>query len=360
MTKKQHSGRSHQTLYRLGLIPAGLIMLGIGLCAAGCLSSNQPSPTAWNTLTAMNAVYPGKTGCWEGYNENGDPGTYFEFAAHGLRVDYVHPEYFTRINDDGTLSKPGYQDPGRQGQASIDYPDLLYACNAFHQHGVGICVGLFVHNFETVSAAALTAFFRRWSLDLKGLGIDSVIFIPAWEIQGQWAAWSQGATRDCYIDPAVFNSQMIVFRNAVDKAMADAPTGAEIILGAVANGWTANTSFNSFSHSALEYMPGLRLADWVGLDYYPVKAGTPGGPADALNDAAGFYRKLGTHPDFGLAEYSINTVPAMGGPVDWSEAEKIDFIKTTYDLLRTTYPMIGHIHWWFIGRGPTNAWICFK
>ncbi len=70
---------------------------------------------------------------------------YDEYAARGPRVDYAHPEYFTHINDDGSLTAPGYQDPGHQGQASIDDAQLPTVCDGFRQHGVDICSGLFIH-----------------------------------------------------------------------------------------------------------------------------------------------------------------------------------------------------------------------
>ena len=73
-----------------------------------------------------------------------------------------------------------------------------------------------------------------------------------------------------------------------------------------------------------------------------------------------YYLALGTNPDFALAEYSFNNDPATGGVANWSEDDKVAFIETTYNLLQSTYPMIGHIHWWFIGRGPTNARIHFE
>ncbi|MBN1647526.1 MAG: hypothetical protein JW874_05790, partial [Spirochaetales bacterium] len=113
-------------------------------------------------------------------------------------------------------------------------------------------------------------------------------------------------------------------------------------------------------HTAMDYLPGIRLADWVGLDYYPVKAGTPGGPEDALADAHAYYVSLGNNPDFALAEYCLNNDPAAGGVNNWSESDKVEFIETTYDLIRTTYPMISNIHWWFIGRGPVNSRINFQ
>ncbi|MBN1646893.1 MAG: hypothetical protein JW874_02570, partial [Spirochaetales bacterium] len=217
--------KSRLMIHRPRMVPLTLTIIVLIFSITCCTPPVRP-PAAWNALVNKNAAFTGKTGCWEGYNETGDPGRYYEFAANGLRLDYVHPEYYTQVNANGSLSAPGYQDPGHHGEASIDYPQLIDLCDGMNQYGIAICIGLFIHNFETVTENGLTTFLTSWAADLHSLGISSIIFVPAWEIQGQWAAWPQGATRDCYIDPEIFNAQMAVFRIAVDTANAMVPAGA--------------------------------------------------------------------------------------------------------------------------------------
>jgi hypothetical protein len=324
----------------------------------GC-SNDTEKITAWDKLVLENSLWPGETACWEGYNEGGTPGKYFEFAAAGgLRVDVVHPEYYTQIEPDGNLFKPGWQDDGHRGTASIDYTELLNLCDNFHKNGVKICFGLFIHNFEIVSASAMKAFLKKWSENLKELGINSIVFVPAWEVQGEWAAWPDGATRDCYIDPADFSEQMAVFKQVRDEVKTELPDGAEILLGAVLNGWINDSSCNKYGYTGWDYLDGLKQADWVGVDYYPVKVGAAKGPEAAFKDALDLYSSLTPGTNFAIFEYSINDNPIYGDP-NWSEEDKITFIEATYELL-DYYSFIKQIHWWLIGRGPGDARIYFE
>jgi hypothetical protein len=247
----------------------------------GCFNGENKAAdqTPWEALVKQNSLWPGETGCWEGYNQGGDPGEYFEYPEYGLRIDYTHPEYYATINPDGSLTKPGYQDAEHQGQASIDYEELLQMCQNIHERGVKICFAMFIHNFEVVGPGALQNFFQNWSSDLKNMGIESIIFIPAWEVQGQWPAWPEGATRDCFISPSAYNSQMAIIKTARDNARAADPNGAEILLGGVLNAWIdleyPNSDGNTYA--GRQYIAGLQKADWVGVDYYPGKRAHMGG-----------------------------------------------------------------------------------
>lgn len=324
-------------------------------CLVGCSGfSTVPSP--WQTLTTRNNRWSGQTGCWEGWNIGASPGKFYEYRAAGLALAWAHPEYYAAIEPDGSLSKPGYQDSRHQGQASMDYPELMDKVREIKSHDFQVCFALFVHNFEAVSQEALTAFFRRWSLDLAAEGLASVIFIPAWEVQGQWPAWSEGATRDCFVQPSSFNAQMSLFKQARDAARLEAPAGAEIKLGIVVNGWVEATTYNSFGFDAFDYLAGLEQADWVGVDYYPKKVGSYSGPASAFEDAAALYSALTPGKDFAITEYGLD----FSGDRAWTDEEKIAFINETYDCLERN-PFIKQIHWWFIGRSGDsfNARVSF-
>jgi hypothetical protein len=328
------------------------------LLSATRAEGGPPYPDPWKTLVLMNDYWSGETGCWAGYDATGDPGKYWEFSAHGLRIEWVHPQYYTQIEPDGTLSMPGWQDVVHQGAASIDYGELLRACDELHQNDVRICVGLFIHNFESVSLEAMKKFLTNWSQDLKQLGINSILFIPAWEVQGEWAAWPSGATRDCYIRPDYFAEQMAQFKQARDEVSMKHPNGAKILLGGVLSGWMNDKSFNKYGYNGWNYLDGLKQADWVGLDYYPLKVGAAKGPEAAFKDAFALYSALGSGTNFGIFEYSINDNPIWGDP-NWSDQDKINFIEATYELL-DYYSFIKQFHWWLIGRGPVNARICFQ
>jgi hypothetical protein len=39
---------------------------------------------------------------------------------------------------------------------------------------------------------------------------------------------------------------------------------------------------------------------------------------------------------------------------NWSDEDKLDFVKKTYELLQTN-SFIKQVDWWFIGRGSDNV-----
>ena len=143
-----------------------------------------------------------------------------------------------------------------------------------------------------------------------------------------------------------------MMKTARDKAKAAVPDGAEILLGGVLNAWIdlqyPNSDGNAYT--GRQYIAGLQQADWVGVDYYPGKVGTYGGPEDAFQDALSIYSALGTGSNFAIFEYS----PQTSDGTNWSNEDKIDFVEKTYELLQAN-TFIKQVDWWFIGRGSDNV-----
>lgn len=307
----------------------------------------------WQVLCReAKKLRPGlELGVWEGghwYDGRSKPGLFTEFTSWGYKFQWVHLQFFASLNEDGILTKPGFQDSRHQGEASVDYPTLLFRIKNVHNAGYKCAVAVFFHNFETLSGHALVRFFKRLSDDLKKERISRIIFFPCWEVQGCWPAWPEGATRDCFIAPDEFNSKMELIKRARDAAKAK-----NILLAVSMSHDIDNRNFNYLSAPGWDYLPGLGQCDWIGVDYYPKKE-------RALNwyfdDALHWYeavtRKWG-RKRFGIFEYSYETNDYSRWPkicpVKWSQEEIVKFIKDSFQLVREN-KFINQYHWWFIGR----------
>lgn len=204
-------------------------------------------------------------------------------------------------------------------------------------------IGLFLHNFETVKPDGIEKFFRKFNNDLKKMKIKQAILILAWDIQGDWPAWEDGATRDCFIDPGIFNRQMKIIKKSCDKAGAK-----NILLGIALAAGFDDRHLNKQCKTGADYIEGLRQCDIIGMNYYPTK---DKGPKAAFDDANKLWTAVGGNKPFAFFEYSIGNYDYVNNKlIDWSEGEKIGFIRETYRLV-SEYPFIKQIHWWFIGRG---------
>ena len=60
---------------------ASLILFAVLYTGCSNSGSNGASQTPWGALVHENEQWSGETGCWEGYNQGGDPGEYL-----GLRT----------------------------------------------------------------------------------------------------------------------------------------------------------------------------------------------------------------------------------------------------------------------------------
>jgi enamine deaminase RidA (YjgF/YER057c/UK114 family) len=302
---------------------------------------------AWQTLVDATKKAPKSliVGSWDTTYWTGpeSPGRPQDFIKWGIKLKAAHPEFFTLINANGDLIKPGYQDEKHRGKHSIDYSELVRVTKEIANQNLLPTIGLFIHNFENVSESALEKFFARYSKDLKRNNIPEVILLPAWEIQGEWPAWEDGATRDCYIDPKIFNEQMRKIIKARNKV------GAKNIKIAVALAAGFNDKYlNKQGKTGADYLEGLRACDIIGIDFYPTKEK---GPKAAFEDAKKLWSAVGGQKPFAIFEYSIETYDWINEkPIAWTEQEKIEFIKQTYKLWKE-YPFVDQIYWWFIGRG---------
>lgn len=290
-------------------------------------------------------------GCWEGgywYDGKTKPGMFTDFAKWGYKFKWVHLQFFSTLNEDGSLTAPGFQDSRHQGEASVDYPALLYRIKRVHNAGYKAAVAVFFHNFETLKPIALFKFFQRLSADLKKEKVPQIIFFPCWEVQGCWPAWPEGATRDCFISPDEFNRQMELIRRTRDAAKAK-----NILLGIAMSHDIDNRNFNYLSAPGWDYLPGMGVCDWIGLDYYPIKSR---GPAWYFNDAKQWYaaiaHKWGKKP-FGIFEYSYETNDYSRWPkicpVKWTDEEVAHFVRESFKLAKEN-KFIKQFHWWFLGK----------
>lgn len=349
--KKAELYETGATIAQIVLVATAIInpIWGLAILGSGCAKPNTPEEAdPWETLVARNEQWGGQTGCWEGWNAGGSPGYYYEFRDKGgLDLDQVHPQQFAIINENGTLTPPGYQDEDHQGQNSTDYTQMIEQCRSISDHGFAIQYGLFIHNFETVSQAALENFFVRLSEDLKGIEVDSIVFIPAWDIQGEWPAWPEGATRDCFIDTASFGGQMAVFKAARDNVCAGHPDRAYISLAVALGEDVTNRGFNRFGYNGLDYHRGLSVCDWIGANYYPGKVGSANDPAWAFRDFRNLIDIFGAGKRYAIYEYAPRETTF--GDNSWNDDEKVDFINETYDQLEQN-DYVEQIDWWFIGR----------
>ncbi len=319
-----------------------IFTVSLAVCSAAAL----PSPV-WKTLINETSRLPKDfvVGSWDPTFWTGpsSPGTPADFMAWGLKLKTAHPEFYATINVKGELVKPGYIDEKHRGKYSIDYPILLRVTKKIADLKLMPTIGLFIHNFETVSETGLMNFFKRYSQDLKYNNISSVILVVAWDIQGEWPAWEDGATRDCHIDPGVFSKQMRMIRNARDKSGAK-----NIVLGvALASGFEDH-NLNKNGDAGNAYVEGLRACDIIGMNVYPTKVA---GPRAAFVDASKLWAAVGGNKPFAFFEYSIGDYDYVNKkPIIWSDNEKADFVKETYGLL-SDYSFVKQIHWWFIGKG---------
>ena len=349
----------------IGLFLLFVVIFGCGQINAGFAMGTAPqkkvnlptTPTTlatpatseeWSTLVSETNALP-KTimiGSWDPTYWIGasSPGRSNDFKKWGLNLKTAHPEFFTTISAEGILVKPGYQDNYHRGAYSIDYPELLRVIKELSKDNLLPTVGLFIHNFESVNEIQFEKFFAKLNADLVKNKIPKVVLIPAWDIQGEWTAWQNGATRNCYIDPVVFNRQMPKMRYARNRINAK-----NIVLGvSLAAGFDIKTH-NKQGKSGIDYLEGIKACDIIGINAYPSKAI---GPKAAFDDAKKLWVAAGSNKPFAFFEYSIDTNALVKNkPVEWTSADKINFIKTTYALLKE-YPFVKQIDWWFIGKGP--------
>src|SRR3989339_2026282 len=301
----------------------------------------------WDTLVIENRNLPSTitVGCWENPRWIGSnaPGSAAEIRSWGLNVTSAHAEFFASIDDNGELILPGFQDDKHQGAGSVDYPEFLSVIKDIHKNNMLPVMGLFIHNFETVSEKGMKRFFSRLSRDLKNNKIPKIIFIPCWEIQGDWPAWPEGATRDCYIDPKIFNSKIWMIKRARDSARA-----SNITLAVAMAAEYENRHLNKKGSIGHDYIEGLKACDIVGADYYPTNKE---GAVWAFQDADKWITALRGSKPFAFFEYCIEIADReTKEPIIWTNEEKIKFIKDTCELLKKT-PIIEEIDWWFIGKG---------
>lgn len=285
-------------------------------------------------------------GCWDVTYWTGpsSPGHYQDFMEWGLKLNSAHPQFFTTINKNGDLEKPGYQGPSHRGAYSVDYTELLKVTSQISSAGLFPTIGLFIHNFENINNSSFEKFLSRFSHDLKKLGIKKVILIPAWDIQGQWPAWEDGSTRDCYIDPVVFNKQIKMMVSVRDKIKAD-----NILMGCAIAADYDSKSMNKYGKSASDYIEGLKECDIVGINAYPTKLN---GAKWAFENAGKLHNAVGIDKPIAFFEYSIETHDYSNNqPINWSDDEIEEFIRNTYELLKQ-HPFVNHIDWWFIGKSP--------
>lgn len=323
-------------------INSGLAMGNISL-----VEEKAATQEVWATLVneTNNVSESVIVGCWDPtyWSGTGAPGHHDDFIKWGLRIKTAHPQFFTSINSSGDLIKPGRQDEKHQGTYSIDYQELIRATKEISDNNLLPTIGLFIHNFETVTGSALEKFFAKFSADLKKNRISKVVLIPAWDIQGEWPAWEEGATRDCYIDSTIFNKQMWKIKRARDNANAD-----NIDLGIALAAGFDNKYLNKERESGQDYLEGLRACDIVGINYYPTKEK---GPFAAFEDARKLWSALEGQKPVAFFEYSIETYDWINKKnIEWTNKDKIKFIKDSYKLLEE-YPFVTQIHWWFIGKG---------
>lgn len=307
----------------------------------------------WQLLCRQSKKLPRglELGCWEGGDWYGKslPGLFAAYAKWGFKFRWVHLQFYASLDEEGNLNPPGFQDSRHQGEASIDYPMLLHRLKRINKAGYKAAVAVFFHNFETVSGRALARFFSRLSQDLRREKIDQIMFFPGWEVQGNWPAWPEGATRDCFIAPDDFNRQMELMKKARDAV------GAKNILLAMSMAHDIdNRNYNYLSAPGWDYIPGLAHCDWIGCDYYTRKER---GVAWNFNDARTWYeavvRHSGQPKSFGIFEYSYETNDYSRWPkvypLKWSDQEVAHFITETFAQLRKNR-FIKQLHWWFIGR----------
>lgn len=315
-------------------------MLILSLC--GCSIANQSF--VWRSL--INSPDKLTIGCWDVTYWTGanSPGHYRDFMKWGLKLKTVHPQFFATLKEDGDLEKPGYQDNNHRGEYSINYDELIGVIKIIYDSGLMPTVGLFIHNFETINETSFEKFLLRFSHDLKKLGVEKILLIPAWDIQGQWPAWKDGATRDCYIDPIIFNKQMKMMIAVRNRIKAD-----NISIGCAIAADYDNKSMNKYGKSAVDYIEGLKECDTIGINAYPTKLN---GAKWAFGNAIKLHNAVGIDKPFAFFEYSIETHDYTNNrPIDWSDDEIESFIKNTYELLKQ-YAFINRIDWWFIGKGP--------
>ena len=319
---------------------AWVALLMISLYGCAIASHNE----VWSSLIKS----PDKLtiGCWDVTYWTGpsSPGHYKDFMGWGLKLNTVHPQFFTTLKENGDLEKPGYQDNNHRGEYSINYDELIDVIKTINDGGLRPTVGLFIHNFESINERETEYFFNRLTCDLKVRGIKSIVLIPAWDIQGQWPAWSDGATRDCYIDPDIFNRQMKMIVSVRNKVKAD-----NILIACAIAADYNNKSLNKHSKSAADYINGLKECDIIGINAYPTKLN---GAKWAFGNAIKLHNAVGIDKPFAFFEYSIETHDYTNNrPIDWSDDEIESFIKNTYELLKQN-TFINRIDWWFIGKGP--------
>ena len=321
---------------------AWVALLMISLYGCAIASHNE----VWSSLIKS----PDKLtiGCWDVTHWTGpsSPGHYKDFMGWGLKLNTVHPQFFATLKENGDLEKPGYQDNNHRGEYSINYDELIDVIKTINDGGLRPTVGLFIHNFESINERETEYFFNRLTCDLKVRGIKSIVLIPAWDIQGQWPAWSDGATRDCYIDPDIFNRQMKMIVSVRNKVKAD-----NILIACAIAADYNNKSLNKHSKSAADYINGLKECDMIGINAYPTKKQ---GARWAFVNAKKLWIAAGEKIPVSFFEYSMETYDwSRKDSIEWSVNDKVHFINDTYTLL-DEYPFVKEIHWWFIGK-PTTA-----
>lgn len=241
---------------------------------------------------------------------------------------YVDQSY----TPNGSTSNPGYTWAGEVTYYMADLvPAGVIPVEAWpfgYNGGQGALTGTLVNLFSQIAAGDYDTLIQGNLAAWKAAGFNTLVLRPAWEMNGNWYAWSVTSANIAEFQLAWQHFYTVVHTYAVANGMT------------INVNWCPNIGDNQADNriTVAELYPGNAYVDSIGIDDYGNQAGSQYTNAQAT-DTTGLQYLPTTMVNMGIA----NDKPISGGEIGGNAAE---FAQTFVELLTNSGAIIAFFCWW--------------